>query len=146
MQCRRPVFHPWVGKIPWRKRMAIYSSILTWRMRYIQHLLFFHSTTGGPIKIYSVSYQHSYHVLQEVFSISSFFSPSSYGKCPSSSLLGHLYHRFHHILLKMTPFVLDYRRLKIRDPVICSQYSWCRPQASTVHGTWLVLWDKWMNK
>ena len=87
---------------------------------YREHLLFFHSTTGGPIKIYSVSYQHSYHVLQEVFSISSFFSPSSYGKCPSSSLLVHLYHRFHHILLKMTPFVLDYRHLKIRDPVICS--------------------------
>ena len=30
LQCRRPQFDPWVGKISWRKKMAIYSSILAW--------------------------------------------------------------------------------------------------------------------
>ena len=31
LQCRRPGFSPWVGKIPWRK-MPTHSSILTWRI------------------------------------------------------------------------------------------------------------------
>ena len=29
---RRPGFDPWFGKIPWRKEMAIHSSVLAWRI------------------------------------------------------------------------------------------------------------------
>ena len=32
LQWRRPGFSPWVGKMPWRKGMAIHSSILAWRI------------------------------------------------------------------------------------------------------------------
>ena len=32
LQCRRPGFDSWVGKIPWEKEMAIHSSILSWRI------------------------------------------------------------------------------------------------------------------
>ena len=31
LQCRRPEFDPWVGKIPWRKGW-LHSSILAWRI------------------------------------------------------------------------------------------------------------------
>ena len=31
-QCKRHEFDPWVGKIPWRKGMAMNSSILAWRI------------------------------------------------------------------------------------------------------------------
>ena len=31
LQCGRPGFDPWVGKIPWRRIQAAYSSILAWR-------------------------------------------------------------------------------------------------------------------
>ena len=33
-QCRRREtrFDPWIGKIPWRRCMATYSSILAWRI------------------------------------------------------------------------------------------------------------------
>ena len=30
LQCRRLVFHPWIGKTPWRR--TCYSSILAWRI------------------------------------------------------------------------------------------------------------------
>ena len=30
--CRRPRFHLWVGKIPWRKEWLTHSSILTWKI------------------------------------------------------------------------------------------------------------------
>ena len=32
LQCRRPGFNPWVGKIPLEKEMATHSSILAWRI------------------------------------------------------------------------------------------------------------------
>ena len=32
LQWRRPGFSPWVGKMPWRKGMAIHSSILAWEI------------------------------------------------------------------------------------------------------------------
>ena len=32
LQCRRPGFDSWVGKISWRKGMAIHPSILAWRI------------------------------------------------------------------------------------------------------------------
>ena len=32
LQCGRPEFDPWVGKIPWREGMATHSSILAWRI------------------------------------------------------------------------------------------------------------------
>ena len=32
LQCRRPQFDSWVGKIPWRRKMAIHSSILAWKI------------------------------------------------------------------------------------------------------------------
>ena len=32
LQCRRPGFDPWVGKIPWGREKATHSSILAWRM------------------------------------------------------------------------------------------------------------------
>ena len=31
-QCRSLEFDPWIGKIPWRKGMATYSSTLAWRI------------------------------------------------------------------------------------------------------------------
>ena len=31
-QCRRCGFDPWVGKNPWRRKMTIHSSILTWEI------------------------------------------------------------------------------------------------------------------
>ena len=32
LQCWRPGFDPWVGKIPWRREQGTHSSILTWRI------------------------------------------------------------------------------------------------------------------
>ena len=32
LQCRRPRFDSWVGKIPWRRKMTIHSSILAWKI------------------------------------------------------------------------------------------------------------------
>ena len=32
LQCRRPGFHPWLGKIPLEKGMATHSSILAWEI------------------------------------------------------------------------------------------------------------------
>ena len=32
LQCSRPGFSLWVGKIPWRKAIAIHSSVLKWRI------------------------------------------------------------------------------------------------------------------
>ena len=32
LQCGRPGFDPWVGKIPWRKGKAAHSRILAWRI------------------------------------------------------------------------------------------------------------------
>ena len=32
LQCVRPGFHPWVGKIPQEEGMATHSSILAWRI------------------------------------------------------------------------------------------------------------------
>ena len=32
LQCWRPWFNPWVGKIPWRREWATHSSILAWRI------------------------------------------------------------------------------------------------------------------
>ena len=31
-QCRRHGFDPWVGKIPWKRKMATYSRILAWKI------------------------------------------------------------------------------------------------------------------
>ena len=31
-KCRRSRFNPWVGKIPWTKKMAPDSSILAWKI------------------------------------------------------------------------------------------------------------------
>ena len=31
-QCRRPRFHPWLGKIPWRRKWPTHSSLLAWRI------------------------------------------------------------------------------------------------------------------
>ena len=35
-QCRRPRFSPWVGKDPLEKDMATHSSILAWRVPWIE--------------------------------------------------------------------------------------------------------------
>ena len=35
LQCGRPGFNSWVGKIPWRREQAIHSSILAWRIPWI---------------------------------------------------------------------------------------------------------------
>ena len=32
LQCRRPGFNPWVGKIPWRREVATHCKILAWRI------------------------------------------------------------------------------------------------------------------
>ena len=40
LQCRRPGFNPWVGKIPWRRKMATHSSILAWKIPWTEE-------TGG---------------------------------------------------------------------------------------------------
>ena len=37
LQCRRPRFHPWVGKNPLEKGMATHSSILAWRLPWTVH-------------------------------------------------------------------------------------------------------------
>ena len=37
LQCRRPGFDPWIRKIPWKKRMAIHSRILAWRISQIEN-------------------------------------------------------------------------------------------------------------
>ena len=36
LQYRRPGFDPWVGKIPWRRKWATHSSILAWRIPWIE--------------------------------------------------------------------------------------------------------------
>ena len=36
LQCRRPGFDPWVGKIPLEKEMATHSSILAWRIPWME--------------------------------------------------------------------------------------------------------------
>ena len=38
LQCRRPEFDPWVGKIPLEKEMATHSSILAWRIPWTEEL------------------------------------------------------------------------------------------------------------
>ena len=37
LQCGRPGFNPWVGKIPLEKEMATHSSILAWRIPWTVH-------------------------------------------------------------------------------------------------------------
>ena len=32
LQCGRPEFNPWIGKIPWRRESLTHSSILAWRI------------------------------------------------------------------------------------------------------------------
>ena len=32
LQCRRPMFDPWVGKMPWRRAWQPHSCILAWRI------------------------------------------------------------------------------------------------------------------
>ena len=32
LQCRRPGFDPWIGKIPWRRERLPHSRILAWRI------------------------------------------------------------------------------------------------------------------
>ena len=36
LQCQRPGFDPWVGKIPLEKEMATHSGILAWRIPWTQ--------------------------------------------------------------------------------------------------------------
>ena len=36
LQCRRPRFAPWVWKIPWRREWLPHSSILAWRIPWIE--------------------------------------------------------------------------------------------------------------
>ena len=36
LQCRRSGFDPWVGKIPLEKEMATHSSILAWRIPWME--------------------------------------------------------------------------------------------------------------
>ena len=36
LQCRRPEFDPWVGKIPWRRKWQPHSSILAWRIAWTE--------------------------------------------------------------------------------------------------------------
>ena len=33
---KRHGFHPWVGKIPWKKEMATHSSILAWKIPWME--------------------------------------------------------------------------------------------------------------
>ena len=37
LQCRRPRFDPWFGKIPLEKGMATHSSILAWEILLMEH-------------------------------------------------------------------------------------------------------------
>ena len=30
LQCQRPGFHPWVGKMPWRKELTTHSNTVAW--------------------------------------------------------------------------------------------------------------------
>ena len=32
LECKRPGFDPWVGKMPWRRHPGCHSSILAWRI------------------------------------------------------------------------------------------------------------------
>ena len=59
LQCRRPGFDPWVGKIPLEKGKATHSSILTWRIPWtvesmglqrVGHDSDFHSLTHSPLQ------------------------------------------------------------------------------------------------
>ena len=34
--CKRRGFHPWIRKIPWRRKMAIHSSILAWEIAWTE--------------------------------------------------------------------------------------------------------------
>ena len=36
LPCRGPAFNPWVGKIPPEKTMATHSSILTWKIPWVE--------------------------------------------------------------------------------------------------------------
>ena len=36
LQCRRPGFDPWVGKIPWRRKWSTHSSILAWKISWTE--------------------------------------------------------------------------------------------------------------
>ena len=36
LQCGRPRFDPWVGKIPLEKAMATHSSILAWKISWME--------------------------------------------------------------------------------------------------------------
>ena len=36
LQCGRPSFDPWVGKMPWRRGIATHSSILAWRIQWTE--------------------------------------------------------------------------------------------------------------
>jgi len=36
LQCRRPRFDPWVGKMSWRREWATQSIILVWRIPWIE--------------------------------------------------------------------------------------------------------------
>ena len=38
LQCRRPRFDSWVGKIPLEKGMATHSSILVWKIPWTENL------------------------------------------------------------------------------------------------------------
>ena len=35
-RCKRCGFDPWVGKIPWRKKIATHSSFLAWEIPWIE--------------------------------------------------------------------------------------------------------------
>ena len=38
LQCVRPGFDPWVGKISWRRKMATHSSTLAWKIPWTERL------------------------------------------------------------------------------------------------------------
>ena len=98
MQCRRPRFDPWVGKIPWRKEMATHSSFLAWKIPW----------TEEPGRLQSIALQrvgHNWateHMYKMVNEIHDFIFWSSYYIvwCNSHKLLTHqLFHplsRNHH--------------------------------------------------
>ena len=50
--CRRPRFDSWVGKILWKKEMAIHSSILAWRIPW----------TEEPVRLQSIQFMGSQRV------------------------------------------------------------------------------------
>ena len=59
-QCRRHEFDPWVGKIPWKKKIATHSSILAWEIPWTEE-------PGGLQSTGSQRVRHDITIKQQYF-------------------------------------------------------------------------------